>query len=79
VPRTTAAPASAPAANLPHVTLATEIALLDEARRALSSGDAARAKLLMDRYALEIPRGQLVREAARLRAQAAKAASQAKP
>jgi hypothetical protein len=71
--------ASAPAAKTPHATLAAEIALIDEARRALQGGDAARAKALMDRYAREIRRGQLAREAALLRAQALDAASRTNP
>jgi hypothetical protein len=50
-------------------TLAAELELLDEARGALGGGDAARARALLDRYAREIPRGQMAREAALLRAE----------
>ena len=50
--------------------LAAELALLDEARAALRAGDPARALSLLDRYGREIPRGQLTREAAMLRAEA---------
>ncbi|APR75246.1 Hypothetical protein A7982_00592 [Minicystis rosea] len=60
------APAPRPAAS----SLLVEIALLDEARAALRGGDAARALSLLDRYAREIPRGQLSREAAMLRVEA---------
>ncbi len=49
------------------MTLAAELALLDEARSALREGDRAAARALLDRYAREIPRGQLGREAALLR------------
>jgi hypothetical protein len=49
--------------------LAAELALLDEARSALRAGDPARARRELDRYAREIPRGQLAREAAMLRAE----------
>ena len=70
---------STPAATGPRVTLATEIALLDEARSALAAGEPARARALMDRYAREIPRGQLAREAALLRAQATRAAQAVGP
>jgi hypothetical protein len=52
------------------VTLADEIALLDDARSALDHGDPSRARAVLDRYARAIPRGQMAREAALLRAQA---------
>jgi hypothetical protein len=66
------APSSA-SPKVPRASLATEIALLDEARKALDGGDAAGAKLVMDRYAREAPHGQLAREAALLRAEIARA------
>jgi hypothetical protein len=61
-----AAPIAAPSAPR-SLTLAAELALLDEARTALRAGDRAGARALLDRYAREIPRGQLGREAALLR------------
>jgi hypothetical protein len=68
-PIVTAAPALAPTASAPRtLTLAAELALLDEARSALREGDRAGARAALDRYAREIPRGQLGREAALLRA-----------
>ncbi len=72
------APSASPEVR-PRATLATEIALLDEARRALDGGDPARAKALMDRYARETPHGQLAREAALLRAEVAKVIAPANP
>jgi hypothetical protein len=51
--------------------LTKEIALLDEARSALNAGERAQAKALMDRYAREVPHGQLGREAAVVRARLA--------
>jgi hypothetical protein len=60
------APIAAPSAPR-SLTLAAELALLDEARSALRAGDRAGARALLDRYAREIPRGQLGREAALLR------------
>jgi hypothetical protein len=59
-----------PAASPARPALSTEIELIDEARRALDEGDPQRARSLLDRYAREAPRGQLAREAARLRAEA---------
>lgn len=58
-------------------TLATELSLLDEARAALRAGDRARARAVLDRYAREIPRGQLGREAAMLRAEVDQAGASA--
>ena len=72
------APSASPSMRSP-ATLATEIALLDEARRALDGGDPARAQALMDRYAREAPHGQLAREAALLRAEVAKAIAPTNP
>jgi hypothetical protein len=63
---TSSAAAPAPSAPRP-LTLAAELALLDEARSALREGDRATARALLDRYARDIPRGQLGREAALLR------------
>ena len=68
--RSAAPPLAAPTpASAPSSTLATELALLDDARSALRAGDRVRARALLDRYAREIPRGQLAREAAMLRAE----------
>jgi hypothetical protein len=58
--------------------LASEVALLDEARRALQSGDAAGALAILDRYERSFAGGQLAREAAQLRATAASAAPRAR-
>jgi hypothetical protein len=65
------APSAAPSssAGARPSQLAAELALLDEARSALRAGDAARARRELDRYAREIPHGQLAREAAMLRAE----------
>jgi hypothetical protein len=53
----------------PPSTLAAELSLLDEARAALREGQPARARAVLDRYEREIPRGQMAREAALLRAE----------
>ena len=67
--RSRSAPSATPAASGPRPsTLAAELALLDEARSALHRGDPARAEALLDRYARELPGGQMAREAAVLRA-----------
>jgi hypothetical protein len=50
--------------------LATELALIDEARGALASGDRARALASLDRYARQFPAGQLAHEASVIRAEA---------
>lgn len=69
-PATPATPTLAPVTSGSRpLTLAAEIALLDEARSALRAGDRAGARAVLDRYAREIPRGQLGREAALLRAE----------
>jgi hypothetical protein len=72
-----AAPASAaPAANSPRAperrapTLASELALLDTARRALRRGDPAAALALLDRHAREFASAQLADEAAVIRVEA---------
>jgi hypothetical protein len=67
-PAPASSPVAPPSATARPDTLAAEIELIDEARRALDGGDAARARALLDRYAREIPHGQLAREAASLRA-----------
>jgi hypothetical protein len=68
-PIVTATPALTPTPSAPRpLTIAAELALLDEARSALHRGDRAGARALLDRYAREIPRGQLGRGAALLRA-----------
>jgi len=74
-PVPTASAAASPASSARPSTLAAELALLDEARRALRAGDPARARRELDRYAREIPRGQLGREAAMLRAEVDAAAA----
>ena len=68
-PTSSAAPAASapPVANL---TLAEEVAILDEARRALAQGRGAEAIAVLDRYAREVPRGRLGHEAAFVRMQA---------
>lgn len=66
---TASAAAPAPSVAATASTLAAELSLLDDARAALRSGDRTRARALLDRYAREIPRGQLGREAAVLRAE----------
>ena len=66
--RTTSETVPAPSAPRP-LTLAAELSLLDEARTALRAGDPVGARAWLDRYAREIPRGQLAREAALLRAE----------
>jgi hypothetical protein len=79
--RVTPATAPAPATGDPPVSasvarptaLAEEIELLDEASQALRLGNPARAKALLDRYARQSPRGQLGREAAKLRAEVERA------
>jgi hypothetical protein len=74
-PTASAAPSASAAPAASGVSaLATELGLLDEARAALAAGDAARARALLDRHAREIPRPQLTREAALLRAEARAAA-----
>ncbi|WP_437944697.1 hypothetical protein WME98_27545 [Sorangium sp. So ce296] len=72
-----AAPApAAPAANSPRApekrapTLASELALLDTARRALRRGDPAAALALLDRHAREFAGAQLADEAAVIRVEA---------
>ncbi|AUX28729.1 MULTISPECIES: hypothetical protein [Sorangium] len=72
-----AAPApAAPAANSPRApekrapTLASELALLDTARRALRRGDPAAALALLDRHAREFAGAQLTDEAAVIRVEA---------
>jgi hypothetical protein len=62
-------PAPPPASAARPTALAIEIELLDGVRHALDDGDPARARSLLDRYAREAPRGQLAREAAKLRAE----------
>ena len=59
---------SSPSSARPS-SLAAELALLDEVRVTLHGGDPARARALLDRYAREIPRGQMAREAGLLRAE----------
>lgn len=68
---TTTAPSTValPSARAP-VTIAAELELLDEVRQALRDGDPARSRELLNRYAREVPHGQLGREAAMLRAEA---------
>jgi hypothetical protein len=56
----------APAAS----SLLEEVALLDDARRALGAGDAARASALVDGYEARFPAGSLVEEAAEVRIEA---------
>jgi uncharacterized protein HemY len=68
---TASSPAPASASPARPVTLAAELELLDGARSAQRAGDRARARALLDRYAREIPRPQLAREAAMLRAELA--------
>ncbi|MEP7123378.1 MAG: hypothetical protein ABJE95_20800 [Byssovorax sp.] len=67
-PPTATAKAAAPSSP-PPLTLAAELALLDQARTALREGDRAGARASLDRYARQIPHGQLAREAALLRAE----------
>ncbi|WP_433934309.1 hypothetical protein AB3662_07305 [Sorangium cellulosum] len=67
---------AAPAASGPRApernpsTLASELALLDTARRALRSGDPAAAVALLDRHAREFAGAQLADEAAAIRVEA---------
>lgn len=56
----------AAAASASRTSLAAEIAVLDRARAALASGDAASARRLLDRYAASRPSGTLAQEAALL-------------
>lgn len=58
-----------PTASARPTSLRAELELIDEARSALRAGDPARARAVLNRYAREIPRGQLAPEAAMLRAQ----------
>ena len=51
----------------PGPDVAGEIALLNEAQRALASGQADRALQLLDRHARDFPRGSLVEERAAAR------------
>jgi hypothetical protein len=73
MPAAAPAPATGDAPTVASVArpsaLAAEIELLDEASQALRLGNPARAQALLDRYARESPRGQLGREAAKLRAE----------
>jgi len=80
-PSPVAPPSSPPSPpSSPHPsTLAAELEMLDEARSALRSGDPVRARVLLDRYAREIPRGQMAREAALLRAEATQTAQRTNP
>ncbi|HTN89494.1 MAG TPA: hypothetical protein VL242_37715, partial [Sorangium sp.] len=67
---------AAPAGSSPRApernisTLASELALLDTARRALRSGDPAAALALLDRHAREFADAQLADEAAAIRVEA---------
>ncbi|WP_437940482.1 hypothetical protein [Sorangium sp. So ce341] len=67
---------AAPAASSPRAperntsTLASELALLDTARRALRSGDPAAALALLDRHARDFADAQLADEAAAIRVEA---------
>lgn len=71
--RTPAPQTITPAATARASELAAELSLLDDARDALRRGHPERALELLDRHAREIPRAQLGREAATLRAEAARA------
>ncbi|WP_437727093.1 hypothetical protein [Sorangium sp. So ce861] len=76
VPGPAAVAKAAPAASSPPApdrspsTLASELALLDTARRALRSGDPAAALALLDRHAREFADAQLADEAAAIRVEA---------
>jgi outer membrane protein assembly factor BamD (BamD/ComL family) len=66
----------APAAR-PHPaesTAASELALLDQARRAIAEGSPARALSILDAYASRYPRGVMAPEASVLRVEALAAA-----
>jgi hypothetical protein len=70
-PAAQAVATAAPAPGSPRPsTLAAELALLDEARGALRGGEPARAIEALDRFARQIPRAQMAREASVLRAEA---------
>jgi outer membrane protein assembly factor BamD (BamD/ComL family) len=51
-------------------TLAQEVAVLDEARRAVAGARGAEAMAVLDRYQRDFPRGRLGHEAALVRMQA---------
>jgi hypothetical protein len=65
-----------PSAEASPETLATERALLDEARSAIAHGDAARATDLLDRHARTFPRAALVEEREALTVEALAVAGQ---